>query len=205
MSLLPAEIRWHARAGQGAVTAAKMLAECAIMEGKFAQAMPEFGPERRGAPMKAYNRISENPIRIHCHVTHPTILVFLDPILLKDRENLADLGAHASVFVNTPLSPENIALRMNTDHLLSFCTLDADRISKEATGILFPNLPMLGAVARATGILSMETVKENVRKNLGEKVGAGKIASYLQGIERGFREAQFDERQIGQRKESSHE
>lgn len=182
------EIRWHARAGQGAVTAAKMLAECAITEGKFAQAMPEYGPERSGAPMKAYNRISQFPIRIHSQVVKPNILLFLDRTLLNEKSHFEDLSKDTLIIVNCP---DHFLESTQYDELLSnfvFYIIDGDRISKECTGIVFPNLPMLGALAKVSNVTKIETLKEQVKKNMGDKVDNKKMDQYIQGVERGFQE-----------------
>lgn len=182
------EIRWHARAGQGAVTGAKMLAECAINEGRYAQAMPEYGPERSGAPIKAFNRISRFPIRIHSHVIHPNILIFLDASLLYENHHFDNCSTEAIAFVNSPLSPVELQDDLRINHCV-FYTLDANKISRESTGISFPNLPILGALAHITQLVRIETLKSYIQENFREKIGEENLERYFRAVEKGYIDA----------------
>lgn len=190
------EIRWHARAGQGAVTAAKVFAEAAMEEGQYIQAMPEYGPERSGAPIRAYNRISAEPIRLHCQVTTPNVVVVVDPTLVGTEDLLAGTEATATLLINTPRS----AWEVREELQVSGCTirtLDATRIAVEEMGKNFPNTPLVGALARVTGAISVEGVKAQVRRELGKKVAPEVLASNLRAVERGYREVRGEDARGG--------
>jgi pyruvate ferredoxin oxidoreductase gamma subunit len=181
------EIRWHARAGQGAVTAAKTFAEAALGEGKHIQASPEYGPERAGAPMRAFNRVSDVPIRLYGQVQHPDVVVVVDPTLLASEDVLEGTGPEAVLLVNTPLSPADVrASRQIQDRRLF--TVDATKIALEEVGRNFPNTPMLGAVARLTGTFGLDSVVAKVKAGFGKKVSAAVVDGNARAVERGYAE-----------------
>ena len=179
------EIRWHARAGQGAVTAAKALADSALAEGKFVQAFPDYGPERMGAPVKAYNRIAESPIRTHGIVEHPRVIVIVDPSLVGDevKEGVPDDGVF---LVNSSKSPEEARKLLGAGRRVF--TVDATRIAQEAIGLRKPNTPMLGAVAKVTGIILLETLLAETEKSFGHKYKRAVVEGNLAAIRRAFEE-----------------
>ena len=186
------EIRWHARAGQGAITAAKVLAEAAMEEGKYIQAMPEYGPERSGAPIRAYNRISTSPIRQRSQVTTPDLVVVVDPSLLETEDLLAGTDAAALLLINTPEDPRVVRERLQVPGRRIF-TLDATRIAREEMGKNFPNTPLLGALTRVAAEVGLEGVQQQLRRELGKKVTPAVLESNLRALERGYREVRGEE------------
>jgi 2-oxoacid:acceptor oxidoreductase gamma subunit (pyruvate/2-ketoisovalerate family) len=167
------EVRWHGRGGQGAWTASELFARAAIAEGKYIQSFPEFGPERMGAPVTAFTRISTEPIRLHCAVYNPDVVAVLDPTLLKTvkvAEGLSDEGGN--IIVNSKETPSDVRKALNTDRGKVW-TVPASEISMKILGMPITNTAMLGAVARVTGIVNLETVekmiKERFRPDVAEK------------------------------------
>jgi 2-oxoacid:acceptor oxidoreductase gamma subunit (pyruvate/2-ketoisovalerate family) len=156
------EVRWHGRGGQGAWTASELLARAAIAEGKYIQSFPEFGPERMGAPVTAFTRISTEPIMIHCAVYSPDVVAVLDPTLLK-TVNVADGLDERSgnILVNTKENPGEIRklLKSNAGKVW---TVEASDISLRILGMPITNTAMLGAVARVTGIVGLETIEKMI-------------------------------------------
>jgi 2-oxoacid:acceptor oxidoreductase gamma subunit (pyruvate/2-ketoisovalerate family) len=162
-SLLPLrEFRWHGRGGQGAWTASELLARSAIHEGRYIQSFPEFGPERMGAPVKAYTRISDKPINLHCAVYNPDIAIVMDPTLLATVPVTDGLGEKGILIVNTPKEPNKIKeeLKMTEG---TVWTVPATEIAMRILGRFITNTAMLGAVARATEIVKMESIEKAVK------------------------------------------
>jgi pyruvate ferredoxin oxidoreductase gamma subunit len=155
------EIRWHARAGQGAKTAAQLLAEALLRAGKSVQAFPEYGPERRGAPVRAYTRVSDRPIRRHDPITEPDIVVVLEPALARDASVTDGLAEDGVLLVNAEEPPAGVTAR----HVLC---VPADRLAA-ASGARFANVVMLGAVAAALGEPPLERLQEAAVAALGRK------------------------------------
>jgi pyruvate ferredoxin oxidoreductase gamma subunit len=192
------EVRWHGRAQQGVVTAAKLLGEACLRSGKFVQAFPEFGPERMGAPVKAYNRVSDEPIRLHCQVTEPRYVLIADPTLigmalsggLEASGGVTEGAPEDAVFiVNTPKEPDALRKDLGLGKgRARVCTVDASRISIEAIGRHMPNTPMLGALARATSIITLEALIDNFRENYSKKFPPKVIDGNVIAMERGFNE-----------------
>jgi len=166
------EFRWHGRGGQGAWTASELLARTAIYEGKYIQSFPEFGPERMGAPVTAFTRISTEPIRLHCAVYEPDVVAVLDPTLLKAVPVAAGLNENGIIIVNSADEPAKVkeVLEMEKGKVW---TVPATEIALRILGMPITNTAMLGAVARATSIVSLEsvekTVKERFRLDIAEK------------------------------------
>ncbi|MGA9387202.1 MAG: 2-oxoacid:acceptor oxidoreductase family protein [Candidatus Bathyarchaeia archaeon] len=157
------EVRWHGRGGQGAWTASELLARAAIAEGKHIQSFPEFGPERMGAPVTAFTRISTEPIRLHCAVYNPDVVAVLDPTLLKSV-NVAD-GLNeegGDIIVNTKDTPAAIRKQLGSGKG-KLWTVPATEISIKILNMPITNTAMLGAVARVTGIVSLQTVEKMVK------------------------------------------
>ena len=183
------EVRWHGRAQQGVVTAAKVLGEACLRAGKFVQAFPEFGPERMGAPVRAYNRVSEEPIRLHSQVTNPKYVLIADPSLIASV-NVTDGTPEDAVFiVNTQKAPEEmrkeLGLSAKGPHVY---TVDATNISIETIGRFLPNTPLLGALAKVTGIISLEALLENFKENYSKKFSPKVMEGNVSAMNRGFNE-----------------
>jgi 2-oxoacid:acceptor oxidoreductase gamma subunit (pyruvate/2-ketoisovalerate family) len=167
------EFRWHGRGGQGAWTASELLARTALAEGKFIQSFPEFGPERMGAPVTAFTRISTKPIRIHCAVYEPDVVVVLDPTLLKTVPVTAGLNRDGDVIViNSADEPAKLRRELRIEKGRVW-TIPAMEIALKVLGSPITNTAMLGAVAKATNVISTEslgeTVKARFRKDIAEK------------------------------------
>jgi len=160
------EIRWHGRGGQGAVTSAELLARAAIGEGKYAQAFPSFGPERRGAPVLAFVRISEErPIRVRTEITEPDVVVVLDAGLVKIVNVTAGLKSNGLLVLNTRKPPETVGAELGKS--LKTATVDATRIAREVLGVPITNTTMSGALLKASGILKLESLFEPVTERFG--------------------------------------
>jgi pyruvate ferredoxin oxidoreductase gamma subunit len=185
------EIRWHGRGGQGAKTIALLFADAALKQGKFIQAFPEYGPERMGAPVAAFNRISDHPIRLHSGVTNPNVVVVLDPTLIGVVDVLAGLDPRAgTVVVNTTKSPTEA--RQELKFAGKVYTIDAMGIATDCIGKPIPNMPMLGAMVKTTGILEIGPMLEEVKEKIAEKFKHKPevIEGNLQAVRRSFEEVQ---------------
>jgi len=160
------EIRWHGRGGQGSVTSAELLAKAAIDEGKYAQAFPSFGPERRGAPVLAFDRISNSePIRVRAGVTEPDIVVVLDPGLLSIVNVTSGLKENGVLVVNTKKTIKDIESVLGDKWQLAI--VDATKIARELLGVPIVNTTMLGAMLKATEIISLESLYEPLEDRFG--------------------------------------
>ncbi len=146
------EIRWHGRGGQGAKTACLLLADAAFASGKYVQGFPEYGPERMGAPITAYNRISDVPCTIHSFIYNPDYVVVVDESLLSSVDVTAGLNPEGGIVINSPWAPEELRplLRGYTGRVW---TIDARKISEELLGGYFPNTPMLSAIVQVSRVL----------------------------------------------------
>jgi pyruvate ferredoxin oxidoreductase gamma subunit len=182
------EIRWHGRGGQGTVTAAKVLADACMSGGRNVQAFPEYGPERAGAPIRAYNRISEKTLRMHCPVLNPGVVAVVDATLL-DAINVAEGATDDAVFViNTSRDPKEVRAKLKAKPTQKVFTVDATKIAIESFGRPMPNSSMLGALNKATGIVSMEVLLEDVRGSFGKKFAQKIIDGNLEAVRRGYGE-----------------
>jgi len=160
------EIRWHGRGGQGAKTAALLFGEAAIDTGMYIQAFPEYGPERTGAPVSAFNRLSEKPIRLHSGVDSPRIVLVLDPTLLETVDVLEGLEEGGILIVNTVDSPEEIRKRLSVASKIKVYTVDASKIAMDKIGLNKPNTPMLGALSKVTDILDYKKMLKSIEHKL---------------------------------------
>ncbi|MFQ5735944.1 MAG: 2-oxoacid:acceptor oxidoreductase family protein [Thermodesulfobacteriota bacterium] len=183
------EVRWHGRAQQGIVTAAKVLGEACLRSGKYVQAFPEFGPERMGAPVRAYNRVSENPIRLHCQVTQPRYVLIADPTLIGTVGVTDGTPENAVFIVNTHKGPSELRAALGLDKSpAKVYTLDAAKISLETIGRVMPNTPMLGALAKVTEFIPLDALVDNFKENYAKKFSAKVIAGNVEAMKRGFAE-----------------
>ncbi|MBI5682589.1 MAG: 2-oxoacid:acceptor oxidoreductase family protein [Deltaproteobacteria bacterium] len=180
------EIRWHGRAQQGIVTAAKVLAEAALSSGKYVQAFPEFGPERMGAPVRAFNRISSEPIRIHGQVTNPHIILIVDPTLIGTVNVTEGTPQNAVFIINTPKLPDEMKKKLSLGSHARVFTIDASKISIECIGRHIPNTPMLGAMAKATGVVSVDALTDDFKENYAKKYSPKVIEGNISAIRHGF-------------------
>jgi pyruvate ferredoxin oxidoreductase gamma subunit len=161
------EVRWHGRGGQGAVTSAELVAQAAISEGRFGQAFPSFGPERRGAPVVAFVRVSNTqPIRIRAEITVPDVVVVLDPGLLPVVNVAAGLKPEGIVIVNSRKTPEQIKEEFKLNFRIA--TVNATAIAKEVLGVNIVNTTMVGALLRATEIVKVESIREPLKERFGK-------------------------------------
>jgi pyruvate ferredoxin oxidoreductase gamma subunit len=182
------EIRWHGRGGQGTVTAAKVLADACLSGGRYVQAFPEYGPERAGAPLRAYNRVSSKELRMHCPVLHPQLVSVVDATLL-DSIDVTEGAAEDAIFVvNTSRDPMEIRARLNAGPGQKVFTVDATKIATECIGRALPNSPMLGAICKVTGLVTLGHLFEDIRKSFGKKFSQKIIDGNLEATRRGYEE-----------------
>jgi 2-oxoacid:acceptor oxidoreductase gamma subunit (pyruvate/2-ketoisovalerate family) len=165
------KIRFHGRGGQGVVTASRLVTEAAIKEGKKAQGFPSFGAERKGAPIKAFTKVSDKPILNRSQIYDPDIVVVLDPTLLKVEKVTEGLKKEGIVIVNTDKSPDQLKSELKVKNKVA--TINATKIAIETLGTSITNTPILGALAKVTGIVSLDTIievtKERFKQDLAEK------------------------------------
>ncbi len=182
------EFRWHGRGGQGAWTASELLARTALDEGKYIQSFPEFGPERMGAPVTAFTRISTEPIRIHCAVYDPDVVVVLDNSLLKSVPVTAGVNSEEDVIIIN--SAEAPAVVKENLRLVSgkVWTVPASEIALKVLGAPITNTALLGAVARATGIVTLQGIEKTVKKRFRPDVAEKNIAV----IKEAYKEAKME-------------
>ena len=159
------EIRWHGRGGQGAVTSVEMLALTAIGEGKYAQGFPSFGPERRGAPVAAFNRIDDKQIKVRSAVYKPDVVVVLDPSLVGLVNVTEGLKPDGTLIVNTPKSPEELKKELNFEGRVA--TVDASKIAWEELGVPITNTTMLGALIKAVKLVKLDSAKAPMEHRFG--------------------------------------
>ena len=149
------EIRWHGRGGQGAKTACLLLADAAFASGKHVQGFPEYGPERMGAPITAYNRISDKPCTVHSNIYQPDYVVVVDESLLSTEDVTAGLNPEGAIVINSPRSPQELRPLLG-GYTGNVYTIDARKISEEHLGGNFPNTPMLSAIVKVSQVLEPE-------------------------------------------------
>jgi len=170
------------------VTAAKVLADACLSGGRHVQAFPEYGPERSGAPLRAYNRVSPKPLRMHCPVLNPRVVNVVDASLL-DAVDVSEGATDDAVFiVNTSKDPREILEKLHSKPGQRVFTIDATRIAIECIGRPLPNASMLGALCKVTGLVSLEHLVEDVRKSFGKKFPQRIIDGNLEAARRGYAE-----------------
>lgn len=182
------EVRWHGRGGQGTVTAAKVFADACLSGGRHVQAFPEYGPERSGAPLRAYNRISSKELRMHCPVINPNIVVVVDATLL-DGIDVTDGAPDDAVFIiNSSKDPKELREKLKAKPTQKVFTVDATKIAIESFGRPMPNSPMVGGLARVSGAVSLDVILEDVKKSFGKKFSQKVIDGNLEAVKRGYEE-----------------
>lgn len=162
------EIRWHGRGGQGAKTAALLLADVAFKTGKYVQGFPEYGPERMGAPITAFNRIGDSVIRVHSHIYQPDIVVVVDETLLASVDVTAGLKKNGAMIVNTARSKAELQSLLK-GYNGTLYTVDARRISLDALGKYYPNSPMLAATVAISGIMERDDFLTEMKSSYQHK------------------------------------
>lgn len=191
MSILPFllmknifEIRIHGRGGQGAKTASQFIAEAGLSKGKHIQAFPEYGPERAGAPVKAYARISDKHIKTYAPVVNPDVVLVIDPTLVGPVDVTEGLTDEGILIVNTPKSAEGI--RKEVSFKGKIYTVDATKISIDTIGKNLPNTPMLGALVKATNIIPLEAIFDSIKQKFLEKLGEDKTNKTIEGVKKAY-------------------
>ena len=180
------EMRFHGRGGQGAVTSAELVAQAAIDTGKYATAFPSFGPERRGAPVVAFARVDERPVRIRSKVYNPDAVIVLDPSLVEIANPIEGLRDGGVLIINSSHDPATIRKQLSFSGRLA--VVDATRIAKEVIGLPITNTTMVGALVKATNLLTVEALKEPFKRRFG------KIASRnIEAMERAWEETKIDD------------
>ena len=182
------EIRWHGRGGQGAVTAAKMVAELALGQGRYFQAFPEYGPESSGAPIVAFTRVSDEPIQIYCGIEHPGIVVVLDSSLLAIVDVTKGAPDDAIVLVNSESLAGRAAQDTTASRAASCYTVAATRIAVETIKRPIPNTPMVGALTRITGLFPIDEVVAFLRVDFGKKFPPKVVEGNIAAITRSYEE-----------------
>lgn len=162
------EIRWHGRGGQGTKTASLLLADAAFNTGKYIQGFPEYGPERMGAPITAYNRISDDPITVHSNIYEPDYVVVVDDTLLETVDVTAGLKTNGAIVINTTKS-EDYLKSVLKGYKGKVYTIDARKVSTQALGRYFPNTPMLAAIVKVTGIMNDEDFLKDMEGSFKHK------------------------------------
>ncbi len=162
------EIRWHGRGGQGAKTASLLLADAAFNTGSYVQGFPEYGPERMGAPITAYNRISTEKITVHSNIYEPDYVVVVDETLLESIDVTAGLKEEGAIIVNSAKTPDEIRKHLR-GYSGKVCTIDAGKISMETLGKNFPNTPMLGAVVKVSGLMDEDAFIRDMEASFKHK------------------------------------
>lgn len=162
------EIRWHGRGGQGAKTASLLLADAAFNTGKYVQGFPEYGPERMGAPITAYNRISKERSTVHSNIYYPDYVVVVDESLIDSVDVTAGLKETGAIVINSDKSPEELKPKLK-GYKGRVCVIDANKISEEELGKVFPNTPMLAAIVKVSGVIDEEEFKKDIEASFKHK------------------------------------
>jgi pyruvate ferredoxin oxidoreductase gamma subunit len=180
------EIRWHGRGGQGAKTAAMLFAETAIEEGKYGQGFPDYGPERMGAPLKGFTRVSNQPIIIHSSIEEPHVVVVLDQTLLNSVNIVEGVPSDGFIIVNTHLKPKEIREKLKISDRKIYA-VNATQIALDTIGKPIPNTVMLGALIKVTGIFDIHGMEKNITKKFnlkfGEKIATGNVKAIKKAFE----------------------
>lgn len=182
------EVVWHGRGGQGVVTANEILAEAAISAGKYVKAFPEFGPERMGAPIKGFTRISDKPIRIHSRVYEPDVVIVLDGTLIGNVDVAAGIKEDGLILANFEGTSEELQKAIGTK--VKCYAVNANKISIEEIGRPMANTAMLGALVKVKPIVSFDIISEHVVSKFGKRLSEKVIESNLSALKRAYEEVQ---------------
>ena len=186
------EIRWHGRGGQGAKTASLLLADATFNTGKYVQGFPEYGPERMGAPITAYNRISSERSTVHSNIYEPDYVVVVDETLLSAVDVTAGLKEEGAIVINSGKSLDELRPKLK-DYKGRVCTIDADRISEEELGKNFPNTPMLAAIVKVSGVVEPEAFVKDMEASFRHKFASKPqvIEGNMRALKRSMEEVQI--------------
>lgn len=182
------EICWHGRGGQGVVTANEILAETAIAAGMYVKAFPEFGPERMGAPIRGFTRISDKPIRVHSQVYEPDVVIIMDGTLVGKVDVTRGIKKDTVILANYPGTSKELQEALGTD--AACYTLDANKIAIEEIGKPMVNTVMLGALIKCVNIVSYEMLEDQITNKFTGKLSEKVIVKNLSALKRGFEEVQ---------------
>ena len=185
------EIRWHGRGGQGAKTASLLLADAAFNTGKYVQGFPEYGPERMGAPITAYNRISSKRSTVHSNIYEPDYVVVVDETLLSSVDVTAGLKKEGAIVINSSKSPAELRPLLK-GYEGRVCTIDAGKISEEELGRNFPNTPMLAAIVKVSGVIGQEEFVKDMEGSFRHKFASKPkvIEGNMRALKRSLEEVQ---------------
>jgi pyruvate ferredoxin oxidoreductase gamma subunit len=181
------EIRWHGRGGQGAKTAVFLLAESLVEQGKFAQGFPDYGPERMGAPVRGYNRIGDEPLKLHCGVNEPEIVVVLDPTLIGTADITSGLRPGGTVLINSPEDPAVMRKTLGLEDGKVF-TVDATGIALDEIGKPIPNSPMIGALLKVTDLADIDDMAAIIVKKFEGKLSDAVVEGNRKAMKRAYSE-----------------
>jgi pyruvate ferredoxin oxidoreductase gamma subunit len=181
------EIRWHARGGQGAKTASTFLAEAAIKAGKYSQGFPDYGPERMGAPMRGFTRIGDQPVRLHCAIEEPDIVIVLDDTLLDTVNVCEGMQETGTVIINTNKDAKDIRKKVKWNGEKLFL-VNASEIALDELGRPIPNTPMLGALIKVSDMISLEVLLEDITVKFSKKFKKQVVEGNLRAIKRAYEE-----------------
>ena len=177
------EIRLHGRGGQGVVSAAQLIADAAVLEGKYVQAFPEFGAERSGAPIAAYARVSDRPIEIHSFIRNPDVVVVVDRSMTSFKSTTSGLRKDGYFICNSEGAPEELRGKLGLGPSVKVFALDATGIAMRSIGRDFPNTPMLGILLRQTNLVGYDSLTKVLRERFKGAVLAGNEAALKLGYE----------------------
>ncbi len=180
------EVRWHGRGGLGAVTSAELVARAAISEGKYAQSFPSFGPERRGAPVLAFLRVSDEFIRIRTAIYEPDVIAVLDPGLLYTVDVTSGLKENGKIIINSRKSPDE--LKSEFEYKWPVAAVDATKIARETIGLPISNTAMIGALLKVTEIVKMDSLAEQLQERFGLRAGVN-----IEAMKRAYHETVIKE------------
>ena len=185
------EIRWHGRGGQGAKTASLLLADAAFNTGKYVQGFPEYGPERMGAPITAYNRISAERSTVHSNIYYPDFVVVVDETLLSSVDVTAGLKTKGAIVINSSKSPAELRPLLK-GYAGRVCTIDAGKISEEELGKNFPNTPMLAAIVKVSGVVEPDAFIKDMEASFHHKFASKPqvIEGNMRALKRSMEEVQ---------------
>lgn len=181
------EVRWHGRGGQGVVTAGEVLGEAAMHTGKYFQAFPEYGAERMGAPIKAYTRISDEPIEVHSPILEPDVVIVVNPNLIGAVDLTEGIKPDGTLIMNTEQTPEDLRETLDFQGGTVWC-VDASKIAMEEIKRDIPSTMMISVFAKATGALELDNIIKVVRETLGERLREEIVEANVRALRRAYDE-----------------